>query len=78
MASSPCYICGRGMSDLRLDSRDMKTRPCATCEEIIQDAVGGGGDPLERITWGEFASIFDTTDVEQQLVSESTVGNPQG
>lgn len=76
MASSPCYICGRGMSDMRLDARDMKTRPCATCEEIIQDTVGGGGDPKEVMTWGEFASMFDTTDVEAKLVSETSVGNP--
>lgn len=66
------------MSDLRLDSRDMKTRPCSTCEEIIQDCVGGGGDPKEVMTWGEFASMFDTTDVEVELVSESSVVHPQG
>ncbi len=36
---TPCYICGGPVSELRLDPRDMKTRPCLTCESIIADAV---------------------------------------
>ena len=27
------------MSELRLDSRDMKTRPCLTCENIISETA---------------------------------------
>lgn len=76
MASSPCYICGRGMQELRLDARDMKPRPCTTCEDVIHETANGRGDPDEVITWGEFAQLFDTTDTELELVSETSMGNP--
>lgn len=33
-----CYICG-APTEPRLDFRDMKTRPCFLCEEIIAEAV---------------------------------------
>ncbi len=36
---TPCYICGSPISELRLDARDMKTRPCMTCETIINEAA---------------------------------------
>lgn len=36
---TPCYICGSGIEEPRLDHRDMKLRPCAFCESIIQEAV---------------------------------------
>ena len=36
---TPCYICGGPISELRLDPRDMKTRPCLTCESVISDAA---------------------------------------
>lgn len=36
---TPCYICGGPVSELRLDARDMKTRPCLTCESIIAEAA---------------------------------------
>jgi hypothetical protein len=29
------------MDDILLDERDMKTRPCSTCEAIIQDCLDG-------------------------------------
>jgi len=36
---TPCYICGAPISELRLDARDMKTRPCMTCETIIAETA---------------------------------------
>lgn len=33
-----CYICGRP-TDIRIDPRDKKPRPCGHCEEIIAEAV---------------------------------------
>jgi len=35
----PCYICNRPIDEPRLDPRDMKTVPCSTCEQIIQEAA---------------------------------------
>ena len=35
----PCYICDRPVDEPRLDPRDMKTVPCSTCEQIIQEAA---------------------------------------
>ena len=36
---TPCYICGSPIEKLALDSRDMKIRPCGTCEQVIQDTA---------------------------------------
>lgn len=35
-----CYICDGHIEELRLDPRDMKTKPCTTCLDIINDAAG--------------------------------------
>lgn len=40
----PCYICDRPVDEPRLDPRDMKTVPCSTCEQIIQDAAQVSSD----------------------------------
>ena len=44
-----CYICDKPIDEPRLDPRDMKTRPCSTCEAIIQDTLDSypkaGDDP---------------------------------
>lgn len=42
-----CYICGTPMEDMRLDPRDMKTRPCTHCESIIAECVNEHGDDDE-------------------------------
>lgn len=77
--TSPCYICGKGMEELRLDGRDMKPRPCTTCEDIINETVGGGGDPDEVITWGEFAlSLMDNAEGFELVSSETSVGDSSG
>lgn len=34
-----CYICDKGMDDVKLDPRDMKTRPCAECEAIVAELL---------------------------------------
>lgn len=34
-----CYICGRPIEHMHLDFRDMKTAPCSTCEQVIQECV---------------------------------------
>ena len=56
--STPCYICGTGMEDVKIDPRDMKTKPCTKCEQIIQETVGGRGDQEESMTWGELAHLI--------------------
>lgn len=72
--TTPCYICGKGMEEPRLDSRDMKTRPCSTCEEIIQETVGGRGDGSD-MTWEEFVLlVFDEEDTP--VDAETDLGNP--
>ena len=35
-----CYICGRHIEQVRIDPRDMKIRPCLTCEGIISETAG--------------------------------------
>lgn len=35
-----CYICGTPMDMLTLDPRDMKTKPCSTCNHIIAETAG--------------------------------------
>lgn len=66
------------MEELRLDGRDMKPRPCTSCEDIINETVGGRGDPDEVITWGEFAlNLFEDMEEESKLDSETTVGDPK-
>lgn len=67
------------MEELRLDGRDMKPRPCTTCEDVIAETVGGRGDPDEVITWGEFAlSLMDNVEEESPDESEAPMGNPTG
>lgn len=74
--STPCYICGTGMEELRLDGRDMKPKPCSKCEQIIQDTVGGRGDPDEVMTWGELALfIFNEDGVEADGETGEHVGS---
>jgi len=43
---SPCYICGGPIDELRLDPRDMKTRPCSTCENVIHEMAFGRDDEI--------------------------------
>jgi len=75
--SSPCYICGTGMDELRLDGRDMKPRPCTRCEDIIQETVGGRGDDQEPMTWGDYAlSLYDNLEEEPVTDPETSVGDP--
>ena len=42
-----CYICGMPMEVMKLDPRDMKTRPCSHCESIINEMVNEAGDDDE-------------------------------
>lgn len=46
MSSSPCYICSGPITELTLDPRDMKTKPCGVCLAIIDETanVGEEGD----------------------------------
>ena len=75
--SSPCYICGTGMQDVKIDPRDMKTKPCTKCEQIIQETVGGRGDQEESMTWGELAHLIYNEDGEV-TDGETGVGDPEG
>ena len=36
---TPCFICASPIEDVKLDPRDMKTRPCSHCESIIQETA---------------------------------------
>ena len=49
--TTPCYICGKGMESVRLDPRDMKSRPCTTCENVISEMVGGEKDEVKEYTY---------------------------
>lgn len=51
--STPCYICGTGMEEPRLDPRDMKTRPCTHCEAIISECVNEEDDDYEFVIWDD-------------------------
>lgn len=42
--ASPCYICGSPITELALDHRDMKTKPCATCNTVIAETAGLGDE----------------------------------
>lgn len=75
MSHTPCYICGKGMEELRLDARDMKPRPCTTCEDVIHETAFGRGDASEQQTLGDYVvSIFD----EDTNIGETDLGNPEG
>lgn len=61
---TPCYICGGGMEEPRLDPRDMKTRPCSHCESIIAECVNEADDDYEFVTDEEFGEDdFDDTEL---------------
>ena len=63
------------MEELRLDGRDMKPRPCTTCEDVINETAHGRGDE-SIMTWGEYAlSIFDEEDTSTDE-SQPDLGNP--
>lgn len=34
-----CYICGSNIDEPKLDFRDMKIKPCSTCEQVIGDIL---------------------------------------
>jgi hypothetical protein len=34
-----CYICDKGIDEVKIDPRDGKTRPCAECEAISQECL---------------------------------------
>lgn len=75
--SSPCYICGTGMEEIRLDARDMKPRPCTHCENVIAETVGGRGDDQEVMTWGDYAlGLYDNLEEGPPIDPETGVGNP--
>lgn len=59
-----CYICDKGMDEVRLDGRDMKPRPCSECEEVINDLILSYKDPVEE-------DEIDITYLESVLVEYS-------
>jgi len=78
MSSTPCYICGKGMEEVRLDGRDLKPRPCTTCEEIISETAGTKKDIEPGMTWGELALILCNDDEEKSADGETNLGDPEG
>ena len=65
------------MEEVRLDARDMKPRPCTTCEEIINDAAGLKTDE-SGMTWGELALIICNSDDEVISDDQVDLGDPEG
>jgi len=66
---SPCFICGAPIEELRLDFRDMKTRPCSHCEAIIQETANTGDDDYEF-------EVFDDEEFdEDSSVEEAPIEN---
>jgi hypothetical protein len=57
-----CYICGGPIDDMKLDHRDMKTRPCANCERIIHETVEalGAKDKGDEDSDGLFVTSLET------------------
>ncbi len=37
--TTPCYICGGPLIEVKVDPRDNKVRPCHHCEDVIQDSL---------------------------------------
>lgn len=64
------------MEEVRLDHRDMKPRPCTTCEDVISETAGTRKDE-PGMTWGELALIMFDND-EDKNGSETSVGDPEG
>lgn len=64
------------MEELRLDGRDMKPRPCTTCEDIIAETAAGRGDDSEIVTWEEFVLSLDITEESPTIEPEVNLGNP--
>lgn len=76
MSSTPCYICGKGMEEVRLDGRDLRPRPCTTCEDVISETAGLRADD-PGMTWGELALIMTSTDEsENEPLGETDLGYP--
>lgn len=63
---TPCYICGSPISELRLDARDMKTRPCMTCEQVISEAAR----PLAKDRQDEENEAFFNTSLDDYLATK--------
>ena len=73
---TPCYICGRPIEDVKLDPRDMKTRPCSHCESIIQETAAlphDEDDDYEHTHFDdeEFADEDDFFDAEFDIFDEN-------
>ena len=73
--STPCYICGKGMEEVRLDARDLKPRPCTTCEDIISETAGTKTDTT-GMTWGELALLICNDDGDAS--GETDMVDPTG
>lgn len=54
-----CYICGGPIEDHKLDPRDLKTKPCSTCEAAIQECIEGYPNDGDE--------IFDPDDIYTYL-----------
>lgn len=62
--ATPCYICGSPMTDVSLDARDMKTKPCSHCLSIVAECANEQQDD-------DFvAYIVDDEDAYQQEFRE--------
>ena len=57
-----CYICGGPIAEPKLDPRDMKIRPCATCERIVHENVESFHDEFDPD--GTFVVSLET-DIEE-------------
>lgn len=56
-----CYICGAAIDEPKLDPRDMKTMPCSTCEQVIQDTIDSyprEGDPDDYVVYLDPDDIY--------------------
>ena len=55
MSHHRCYICGSKMSEVVLDMRDMKTKPCNKCEDSVSEVL----DSYEKLKELEDESAVD-------------------
>lgn len=60
-----CYICGAPIERMALDPRDMKTKPCGTCENVIAEMVNEDDDDMEETFFEDEELGEEDIDVEE-------------
>lgn len=70
-----CYICDKGLDEVKLDPRDNKPTPCTECETAIQECLEGFDSNSEQEQEEGVISVLELEYDEYYEYNDTTHSN---